>query len=304
MRSENKQQGKSDGVKSWENSLPPIHDTNVILCVDRLWATLLVVLVACLTWHSAGAFSFSRLFPASRRGVRGTLLSTLTSHKPSNSALKNAVKQAAAIKQQQQQLKHNIIKQQQEAVKQAVSKHQQQQQQQTTVTLDSVKVATTTTSTTTAKPPPAVPFTNSPIYYIRLPPSPYVYMPGLGYVSPNTNALDFLRPNVPFLNNGKPSSVYHFKSPIQHITTTTSPPSTTTTTTTTTTTPTPPTTTTTAMEIQKPGPTKKPSPITWLPGSWLFNGRPSNLFIFRSPFVPAHLDKHRQAFAKPGTYLK
>ncbi|KAK3864276.1 hypothetical protein Pcinc_030020, partial [Petrolisthes cinctipes] len=237
-----------------------------------LWATLLVVLVACLTWHSAGAFSFSRLFPASRRGVRGTLLSTLTSHKPSNSALKNAVKQAAAIKQQQQQLKHNIIKQQQEAVKQA--------------------------------PPPAVPFTNSPIYYIRLPPSPYVYMPGLGYVSPNTNALDFLRPNVPFLNNGKPSNVYHFKSPIQHITTTTSPPSTTTTTTTTTTTPTPPTTTTTAMEIQKPGPTKKPSPITWLPGSWLFNGRPSNLFIFRSPFVPAHLDKHRQAFAKPGTYLK
>lgn len=124
--------------------------TNVLPCVDRVWATLLVVVVTtCLTWQSAEAFSFSRLFPASRRGVRGTLLSTLTSHKPSSSALKNAVKQAAFMKQQQQGQKQNIIKQQQEAVKQALSK--QQQKHQTTVALDSVRVATTTTTTTTPK---------------------------------------------------------------------------------------------------------------------------------------------------------
>lgn len=26
---------------------------------------------------------------------------------------------------------------------------------------------------------------NSPVFYIRLPPSPYIYVPGIGYVSPH-----------------------------------------------------------------------------------------------------------------------
>ncbi|MPC41437.1 hypothetical protein E2C01_035027 [Portunus trituberculatus] len=147
-----------------------------------------------------------------------------------------------------------------------------------------------------------LPVTDSPIYYIRLPPSPYVYMPGLGYVSPNRNHFTFLRPDVNFVNNGKPTNVFHFKAPVTtpyfHTTT----PSTTTTSTTTTTTTTTPRPTT--AKPQKPPTTKKPSPITWLTGPWFFNGRPSNLFIYRSPYNPGHLDKLHKTYSKPGVYVK
>lgn len=40
------------------------------------------------------AFSFGRLFPASRRGVRGSLLSSFANSKVSSSSLKDVMKQA------------------------------------------------------------------------------------------------------------------------------------------------------------------------------------------------------------------
>lgn len=71
-------------------------------------------------------------------------------------------------------------------------------------------------------------YKNSPIYYIRLPPTPYMYVPGLGYVSqpPTYNPLPPPPPppppmpvspfyNVPvnFLANGKPTSIYNWPAP-------------------------------------------------------------------------------------------
>ncbi|KAK7071518.1 hypothetical protein SK128_013300, partial [Halocaridina rubra] len=207
--------------------------------------TSLLLTVALLAmWLPVGVkgFSFGRLFPASRSGVRGTLISSLNSQKSSTSnALKEAVKEIQSPNK----------------VKETVSQ----------------------------------PVTNSPIFYIRLPPAPYVYMPGLGYVSPNTNTFKFVRPDLDFVNNGRPSSIYHYKG--SNTTTTPKP-----TTTTETTTITPSSTTTTTTE--KPSePNKKPnSNITWLPGPWVFNGRPSNIFIFSSPHKPGHLDSLHKKYYK------
>jgi hypothetical protein len=71
-------------------------------------------------------------------------------------------------------------------------------------------------------------YKNSPIYYIRLPPTPYMFVPGLGYVSqpPTYNPLPAPLPpppqmpvspfyNLPinFLANGKPTNIYNWPSP-------------------------------------------------------------------------------------------
>lgn len=62
----------------------------------RLAATLLVLLVLVgIACRSAGAFSLGRLFPASRRGVRGTLLNRSSAQKTTSNVLKEAVKQVA-----------------------------------------------------------------------------------------------------------------------------------------------------------------------------------------------------------------
>nr|XP_045593169.1 integumentary mucin C.1-like [Procambarus clarkii] len=242
-------------------------------------ATLVALLVLAATCcRSVDGFSFGQLFPASRRGVRGSLLNSFFPNTATKNALKEAVRQAAAI--------------------------------ETTTTTTTTTPATTTTSLVTVTTPevkkPTHPVTNSPIYYIRLPPSPYVYMPGLGYVSPNNNQFNFVRPDVDFINNGKPSNIFHFKAPTTTtkaapttVSTTTAAPTTTTTAATTTTSP-----SSTTTKPPKPSPMKKPSPITWLPGPWFFNGRPNNLFIFRSPYNPSHFDKLHQTYSKPGIYLK
>ncbi|CAO1423183.1 unnamed protein product [Diamesa tonsa] len=67
---------------------------------------------------------------------------------------------------------------------------------------------------------PAAAFKNSPIFYIRLPPTPYMFVPGLGYISqpPTYQPLAPIPPpvspfyNVPlnFLANGKPTNVYQW----------------------------------------------------------------------------------------------
>ncbi|XP_045448700.1 pollen-specific leucine-rich repeat extensin-like protein 3 [Melitaea cinxia] len=69
-------------------------------------------------------------------------------------------------------------------------------------------------------------YDNSPIFYIRLPPTPYMFVPGLGYVSqPPTlgPAMPPMMPQVPqqvsdpfinlpidFVSNGKPTGVYQW----------------------------------------------------------------------------------------------
>ncbi|XP_076751582.1 uncharacterized protein LOC143432214 [Xylocopa sonorina] len=74
-------------------------------------------------------------------------------------------------------------------------------------------------------------FQESDIFYIRLPPAPYMFVPGFGYISqPPTYSTASLRPHTPyarpgkpkpanpfinlpidFVSNGKPTSVYHWQ---------------------------------------------------------------------------------------------
>ncbi|CAL7945528.1 unnamed protein product [Xylocopa violacea] len=76
-------------------------------------------------------------------------------------------------------------------------------------------------------------FQESDIFYIRLPPTPYMFVPGLGYISqPPTYSTASLRPHtlyakpgrpkpvtnhpfiklpIDFVSNGKPTSVYHWQ---------------------------------------------------------------------------------------------
>ncbi|KAG7154548.1 hypothetical protein Hamer_G019966 [Homarus americanus] len=109
----------------------------------RLAATLLVVMILVMDLSSTQveAFSLGQLFPASRRGVRGSSLIGSSSSSPSSSSSSSS--------------SHNALL---EAVRQAASGK------------------TTTTTTATPKPKTQqLPVTNSPIYYIRLPPSPYIW---------------------------------------------------------------------------------------------------------------------------------
>ncbi|XP_047504873.1 uncharacterized protein LOC125049552 [Pieris napi] len=68
-------------------------------------------------------------------------------------------------------------------------------------------------------------YDNSPIFYIRLPPTPYMFVPGLGYVSqppsigppmppmmpqPMQNPDPFINLPLDFVSNGKPTGVYQW----------------------------------------------------------------------------------------------
>ncbi|XP_046393034.1 heterogeneous nuclear ribonucleoprotein U-like protein 1 [Ischnura elegans] len=151
-------------------------------------------------------------------------------------------------------------------------------------------------------------YSNSPVYYIRMPPSPYVFVPGLGYVSPPpsmpNNPLGNYQPaplpqspfvNLPleYVSNAKPSGVYTWgmKKPRP------SKPSKTQTT------PKPyqkPTSSTKPTAVSKPQyawpqPSIKPlnqfdSPVTNLQGQYTFNGRPSGLYVLKNPFSSFYSD--------------
>lgn len=68
-------------------------------------------------------------------------------------------------------------------------------------------------------------FKNSPIYYIRLPPTPYMFVPNLGYISnpPTIQPLAPVMPTMPmspfynlpinFVSNAKPTGVYQWGAP-------------------------------------------------------------------------------------------
>lgn len=140
---------------------------------------------------------------------------------------------------------------------------------------------------------------NSPIYYIRLPPTPYMFVPGMGYISqpptiqpltpqysmppqlpvnPVNPVNPFLNVPVNFLSNGKPTNVYqwgnnptfgpqypsYLPSRPQH----------------------------------RPGYRPKPylhdSKITHLKGPYVFNGRPEDIYVLpndpyqQSPYRPQY----------------
>lgn len=83
-------------------------------------------------------------------------------------------------------------------------------------------------------------YQDSDIFFIRLPPTPYAYVPGIGYISqPPTFTsnpfktsrpskrpevsypaqkpqVPFIRPPVDFVSNGKPTSVYHWRPTKNH----------------------------------------------------------------------------------------
>ncbi|XP_054283959.1 uncharacterized protein LOC129001796 [Macrosteles quadrilineatus] len=110
---------------------------------------------------------------------------------------------------------------------------------------------------------------NSPIYYIRLPPTPYIYIPGVGYVS-NPPTLQpppvvqrrpdsqFLNVPVRFVSNGKPTGVYTLENDLGY-SQSSSPP--------------------------------KDSPITTLDkGPYVFNGRPTDIYLLRDAYNSLYAD--------------
>ncbi|XP_065339668.1 uncharacterized protein LOC135939294 [Cloeon dipterum] len=127
---------------------------------------------------------------------------------------------------------------------------------------------------------------DSPIYYIRLPANPYVYMPGMGYVSrpqplqtpvaspppvvPPRPASPFYQLPLDFVSNGKPGSTVQIwpRDP----------------------TPAPIVPSTPAAPVMPPRP-KPVSTINRLPGQFYFNGKPSGFYILQQdPYNSLYAD--------------
>ncbi|XP_076038688.1 uncharacterized protein LOC143023906 [Oratosquilla oratoria] len=142
----------------------------------------LAVQVLFLLPTAVESMNLGPLFPPSRSRVRGTSRIRGPFLTPQHTS--NAVKQAAAAA----------------AAALASGDYKRKDQQEMTATTKAPQRA-----------PPKHHVTNSPIFYIRLPPSPYVYVPSLGYISPPATNFNFLRPNVNFLTNGKPVGIYQLK---------------------------------------------------------------------------------------------
>lgn len=104
----------------------------------------------------------------------------------------------------------------------------------------------------------------SPIYYIRLPPQPYMFVPGFGYMSqPNqhNHLNDFLNLPVNFLSNGKPSNIYQWNAALDY-------------------------------ENNRPKPTiaTQNSNIHRLPGEFVFNGKPNDIYVLRDSYNSLYSD--------------
>ncbi|XP_025196458.1 coiled-coil domain-containing protein 6 [Melanaphis sacchari] len=128
---------------------------------------------------------------------------------------------------------------------------------------------------------------DSPMYFIRLPPQPYMYVPGYGYVSQPTRLEPppfTQRPHSPFLNlplsyvsNAKPVGIYtlpqqHHQQQQQH------------------------------LSVRPPKPNRRPQPSPTPPppppqqqqpdspiynldkGPYVFNGRPTDVFLLQSAY--------------------
>lgn len=119
---------------------------------------------------------------------------------------------------------------------------------------------------------------DSPTYYIRLPPNPYVFVPGVGYVSrpPSLNepeilnaveeskpekpmqnevvSSNFLHLPIDFVSNGKPTSVYQLPND----------------------------------PILKPKPDS--SVLNMNKGPYVFNGKPTDIYILRNSYNSLYAD--------------
>ncbi|XP_062701995.1 uncharacterized protein LOC109419486 isoform X2 [Aedes albopictus] len=136
---------------------------------------------------------------------------------------------------------------------------------------------------------------NSPIYYIRLPPTPYMFVPGLGYISqpptiqpmtpavpqypqlaPPVNMSPFYNVPINFVSNGKPSGIYQWSGapspapmpqPAYALPYPVARP--------------PP-----ARPAFRPNPFVQDSKITHLKGPFIFNGRPEEIFLLQNSINP------------------
>nr|CAD7256092.1 unnamed protein product [Timema shepardi] len=118
-------------------------------------------------------------------------------------------------------------------------------------------------------------YPDSPIYYIRLPPTPYMYVPGLGYVSqppppPSQSMNPFINLPVNFLANGKPTTIYQWSSGAQEELEDYQRPELTTTST--------------------PRPALSSSIINLNKGPYNFNGKPSDIFVLRNSYNSLYAD--------------
>ncbi|XP_042207297.1 uncharacterized protein LOC121856070 [Homarus americanus] len=136
---------------------------------------------------------------------------------------------------------------------------------------------------------------DSPIYYIKLPPLPYYYVNNniQHQAHTSTTSFPFQKVDLDFTNNGRPTQIYHWSQPTSA---TPHPWKPSTTTTTTTTTPPP---TTTASTTTTTRPTKKP----WftLNKYFPYNGRPSNVYIWK-PRPPVAVQKYKHPYFKHFNY--
>lgn len=153
--------------------------------------------------------------------------------------------------------------------------------------------------------PTTASYKNSPIYYIRLPPTPYMFIPGLGYISqppsyaPMASVPQPISPfyNLPldFISNGKPTGIYQWGSPsnelnpqyVQHSTQFDLYPS-------------------YHQRPQRPSYSQRPigslnpfnqkSKVTNLKGPYIFNGRPEGVYLLRNSFNPIYPDPRFSTF--------
>lgn len=157
---------------------------------------------------------------------------------------------------------------------------------------------------------------NSPIFYIRLPPTPYMFVPGMGYISqpPTIQPIatqyplpppqpihpmpmnPFINLPVNFLSNGKPTSVYQWGGapPGLHGSFGPQYPS--------------------YLPARPQRPTYRPqkpylpdSKITHLKGPFVFNGRPEDIYVlpnspYSNPFSSPYSNDYSQSAALPPGY--
>jgi hypothetical protein len=138
---------------------------------------------------------------------------------------------------------------------------------------------------------PIASFKNSPVYYVRLPPTPYMFVPGIGYVprSPSFNPISPPAPPMPmspfyhlpinFLANGKPSNIYtwgatnypYTQAPVRPVNP--------------------------YAPISPMNPyMQEDSKVTNLKGPFLFNGRPEEIYLLQSLLNSVYPDPR---FANP-----
>lgn len=129
---------------------------------------------------------------------------------------------------------------------------------------------------------------NSPIYYIRLPPQPYIFVPGLGYISQSAPSVSqFVNLPVPFVANGKPSNIYQWSGSFQSFPT-----------------PSPPANTFSSFSSPSSAPIyvpplKKPltdSTIQTIPGAYAFNGKPEEIFVLGESYNSLYNDLLQNVF--------